>query len=349
MSNIMATLESAVTGAVASSLANIAVYPLDLAKTLVQTQLKEEHIIKSSSSTAGKLQAVPDKKEKNDVFTEKPGLKYENSIDCIVKVFKERGVSGLYRGVSTSVLGNFIQSFCYFFWYTFVRRYYFRVKSSKAKKLGQTGRIGFNTLEELALGIVAGATSQLFTNPISIISTRQQTAEGTSESVALTSIVKQIYKEHQGDITGFWKGLKVSLVLCINPSITFASYQKLKTFLFSAEELIGGKNDELNAFQNFVLGVLSKMISTLMTQPLIIAKASLQKTGSKFRSFQQVISYLYQNEGLLSLWKGIKPQLAKGIMVQGLLFMFKGELTKLLHRAIFLQSNVFLRKHPIAI
>ncbi|GAV52986.1 hypothetical protein ZYGR_0AI02680 [Zygosaccharomyces rouxii] len=340
----MATLESAITGAVASSLANIAVYPLDLAKTLVQTQLKEEHITKSSHNVAGKSQNGSDKKKRKDVITKEAELKYKNSIDCIVKVFKERGISGLYRGMSTSVLGNFIQSFCYFFWYTFVRRYYFKVKSSRAKKLGQTGRIGFSTIEELALGVVAGATSQLFTNPISVISTRQQTAEGTNESAALTSVIKQIYKEHQGNITGFWKGLKVSLVLCINPSITFASYQKLKAFLFSSEELFGGKNDELSALQNFILGVLSKMISTLITQPLIIAKASLQRTGSKFRSFQQVISYLYENEGLLALWKGIRPQLAKGIMVQGLLFMFKGELTKFLHRAIFLQSNVFLRR-----
>ncbi|GAV47974.1 hypothetical protein ZYGR_0I02700 [Zygosaccharomyces rouxii] len=345
----MATLESAITGAVASSLANIAVYPLDLAKTLVQTQLKEEHTKKSSGNVTDKPQNDSNNKKEKGVFMEKSELKYKDSIDCIVKVFKERGISGLYRGMSTSILANFIQSFCYFFWYTFVRRYYFRVKSSRAKKLGQTGRTSFSTLEELALGVVAGATSQLFTNPISIVSTRQQTAEGTNESASLTSVIKQIYKEHQGDITGFWKGLKVSLVLCINPSITFASYQKLKTFLFSTEELIGGKNAELGALQNFILGVLSKMISTLFTQPLIVAKASLQRTGSKFRSFQQVVCYLYQHEGLLALWKGIRPQLAKGIIVQGLLFMFKGELTKILHRAIFLQSNVFLRKRSIAI
>lgn len=345
----MATLESAVTGAVASSLANIAVYPLDLSKTLVQTQLKEKHNTKSSGNVNGTSQGGSkdienEKREATAVSPKETGLKYENSVDCIVKVFKEKGIPGLYRGISVSILANFIQSFCYFFWYTFIRRHYFRVKTLKTKKLGQNGKIRFNTVEELVLGIVAGATSQFFTNPISIIATRQQTTEGTDDTVNLTSVIKQLYNEHKGDLRGFWKGLKVSLVLCINPAITFASYQKLRAFLFSAEELIGGKNSELSAIQNFVLGFLSKMISTLVTQPLIVAKASLQRTGSKFNSFQQVIRHLYRNEGLLALWKGIAPQLTKGLLVQGLLFMFKGELTKFLRRVVFLQSNVFFSK-----
>lgn len=226
------------------------------------------------------------------------------------------------------------------------------MKSLKAQKLGLPARTRFSTIEELGLGVVAAATSQLFTMPISTIATRQQTTDGGHDSATIKSVIKQIYHEHKGDVTGFWKGLKVSLVLCINPSITYASYQKLRIFLFKTEELIGGgKGSELTAGQNFLLGVLSKIISTLITQPLIISKASLQRSGSQFRSFQQVIRYLYLNEGLLALWKGVRPQLAKGILVQGLLFMFKGELTKLLRRTLFLYSNVFLnvRRRFIAI
>ncbi|AQZ10892.1 ANT1 (YPR128C) [Zygosaccharomyces parabailii] len=351
----MATLEAAVTGAVASSLANVAVYPLDLAKTLVQTQLKENHIAKSSGNFKGDAQndsTVENASATDRVDGAGKQVRYENSLSCIVKIFKERGFFGLYRGMSTSILANFIQSFCYFFWYTFVRRYYFNLKSLRAQKLGLSARTRFSTIEELGLGVVAAATSQLFTMPISTIATRQQTTDGGHESATLKSVIKQIYHEHKGDVTGFWKGLKVSLVLCINPSITYASYQKLRIFLFETEELIGGgKGSELTAGQNFLLGVLSKIISTLITQPLIISKASLQRSGSQFRSFQQVIRYLYLNEGLLALWKGVRPQLAKGILVQGLLFMFKGELTKLLRRTLFLYSNVFLnvRRRFVAI
>lgn len=322
----MATLEAAFTGAVASSLANIAVYPLDLAKTLVQTQLKTD---KSESDDRHGEEKTTDRH-----------VKYKNALDCIYKVYMERGFGGLYRGMSTAVIGNFIQTFCYFFWYTLVRKYYFKIKLLKSPA---GGKIAFSTIEELTLGVIAAATSQLFTNPISIISTRQQTIESDAdaEDSKLSNVVRQIFKEHNGDITGFWKGLKVSLVLTINPAITYTCYQKLRTALFSVEEF--SKNTaELSAGQNFLLGVVSKMISTVITQPLIVSKASLQRSGSKFCSFQESLLYLYKNEGLIALWKGLKPQLVKGILVQGLLFMFKGELSKGLRRLIFLYSNLFI-------
>lgn len=316
----MASLEAAFTGAVASSLANVAVYPLDLAKTLLQTQLKE---------TAEKVEPIEGKE------------KYDNTLDCILKVYKRRGLSGLYQGMSTSVLANFIQSFCYFFWYTLVRKYYFRLKLTRAKF---KGNVRFSTIEELLLGMVAAATSQLFTNPISVISTRQQTIDSKGESANTSAIVNQILKENNGDIRGLWRGLKVSLVLTINPSITYASYQELKRLMFSIDDF-SVTGQELSARQNFSLGVLSKMISTVITQPLIISKVSLQRAGSHFTNFQQVMFYLYKNEGILSLWKGLRPQLAKGVLVQGLLFMFKGELTKLLRKVIFLYSNFLVKGH----
>lgn len=314
----MATLEAAFTGAVASSVANVVVYPLDLAKTLLQTQLRETK-------------------------DEEAGIKreagYKNAIDCIWKVFKERGLSGLYQGMSTSILGNFIQSFCYFFCYTFLRRYYYAIKLLKSKG---NGKLKFSTIEELALGMAAAAASQLFTSPISVISTRQQTISSMeTDDTRAINVAKQIMRENQGDLRAFWKGLKVSLVLTINPSITYASYQKLKKLLFSVDEFT---DVGLSARQNFLLGVLCKMISTVITQPLIVSKVSLQRAGSRFRSFQQVIYYLYKNEGITALWKGLRPQLAKGVLVQGLLFMFKGELTKQLRKLVFLYSNFHLNK-----
>lgn len=315
----MASLEAAFTAAVSSSVANVAVYPLDLAKTVIQTQLRES------------------KQEDGGIDKDK---EYKNTFDCIWRVFRERGFSGLYQGMSTSILANFIQSFCYFFCYTFLRRYYHAIKLVKSKGKGKSN---FSTVEELALGMAAAATSQLFTNPISVISTRQQTMSLQDKNQAsIADVTRQIMKENHGDVRAFWKGLKVSLVLTVNPSITYASYQKLKSFLFKVDDFT---DLGLTAAQNFVLGALSKMISTVITQPLIVSKVSLQRAGSHFTSFQQVIYYLYKHEGITALWKGLRPQLSKGLLVQGLLFMFKGELTKGLHRLMFLYSNVFLARN----
>ncbi|CUS21895.1 LAQU0S04e03290g1_1 [Lachancea quebecensis] len=312
----MTSLENAITGAVASSLANVLVYPLDVVKTLIQTQNK------SSGEATVNTEGV----EKKNVEE----IRYKNTLDAILKILKDRGIGGLYRGLPASIVAGFLQSFSYFFWYSVVRKSFFRLKLLK-------GKISkFSTPEELLLGIVAAAVSQVFTSPIGVISTRQQTLEGSNKT-RFVDVVRQIYKE-QHNITGFWRGLKVSLILTINPSITFASYERLKDIFISssAQSQNDGKlietSAQLSPAQNFALGFISKMISTLITQPLIISKAYLQRTGSQFQSFQQVLYYLYTQEGFLALWKGIAPQLCKGLLVQGLLFMFKGELTKLMRR-----------------
>lgn len=331
----MASFESALSGAVASAMANTVVYPLDLVKTLVQTQSKQDEQLKQ-------LETEPQSQDKDEPVKDIPPvpiklnennyLQYNSTFDAIYKIYKQEGIRGLYQGLTTSVMAGFFQTFSYFFWYSFVRKYYFRVKLINRKNTK------FTTIEELLLGIVAAATSQIFTNPISLISARQQTRQGIDGDNDFLTVAKEIYEE-QRSIKGFWKGLKVSLMLTINPSITYTSYEKLKDALFTTDTMnlkkeLVDSSSQLSPYQNFTLGVLSKMISTIITMPLIISKAWLQRNGSNFSSFQQVLYYLYKNEGLRSWWKGLSPQLAKGVLVQGLLFMFKGELTKLTKRLL---------------
>ena len=70
-------------------------------------------------------------------------------------------------------------------------------------------------------------------------------------------------------------------------------------------------------------------MATIATQPLIVAKVGLQsrpppgREGKPFKSFGEVIRYILDKEGPLSLFKGIGPQIMKGLLVQGLLMMTK--------------------------
>lgn len=92
-----------------------------------------------------------------------------------------------------------------------------------------------------------------------------------------------------------------------------------------------------------VLGAASKALATIATQPLIVAKVGLQsrpppaREGKPFKSFVEVMSYIMEHEGPLALFKGIAPQITKGIMVQGVLMMIKERLV---------DSNP-LRKHTM--
>ena len=77
------------------------------------------------------------------------------------------------------------------------------------------------------------------------------------------------------------------------------------------------------------MGAASKALATMVTQPLIVAKVGLQskppsaRQGKPFQSFVEVMKYIVEHEGLLALFKGIAPQITKGVIVQGLLMMTK--------------------------
>ena len=78
-----------------------------------------------------------------------------------------------------------------------------------------------------------------------------------------------------------------------------------------------------------VLGAMSKALATIATQPLIVAKVGLQsrpppsRKGKPFKSFLEVMEHIIEHEGPLGLFKGIAPQILKGLLVQGLLMMTK--------------------------
>jgi hypothetical protein len=74
---------------------------------------------------------------------------------------------------------------------------------------------------------------------------------------------------------------------------------------------------------------MSKALATIATQPLIVAKVGLQsrpppsRNGKPFKSFIEVMNYIIMHEGPSGLFKGIGPQILKGLLVQGFLMMTK--------------------------
>lgn len=77
------------------------------------------------------------------------------------------------------------------------------------------------------------------------------------------------------------------------------------------------------------------MLATIATQPLIVAKVGLQskpppaRNGKPFKSFPEVMRFIVEHEGLLGLFKGIGPQILKGLLVQGFLMMTKERYVRL--------------------
>lgn len=253
------------------------------------------------------------------------------------KIVKSEGLGGLYAGMAGCLIGVASTNFAYFYWYTVVRDLYLKYQKTAAPP---------GTVVELSLGAVAGALAQLFTIPVAVVTTRQQTVP-KAERKGLLATARDVVHSEDG-WTGLWRGLKASLVLVVNPSITYGAYQRLRVVFFKDKKALR----PWESFSMFrpatplavlsralcfagmltkivVLGALSKALATLATQPLIVAKVGLQslpppeRKGKPFKTFGEVMAYIVEHEGVARLFKGIGPQLLKGLLVQGLLMMIK--------------------------
>lgn len=148
---------------------------------------------------------------------------YHGTLDAVRKITKSEGLTGLYAGMTGSLLGVASTNFAYFYWYTTVRALYLSYQTPGASHP--------STPIELGLGAVAGALAQLFTIPVAVVTTRQQTVH-KHDRKGLIATGREIVDGEDG-WTGLWRGLKASLVLVVNPAITYGSYQRLREILFN--------------------------------------------------------------------------------------------------------------------
>lgn len=134
------------------------------------------------------------------------------------------------------------------------------------------------------MGAAAGACARLFTTPISNVVTRKQTAslitdEGDSGSGADATVlagrglsfaeILHVIRAEKGFL-GLWAGYSATLVLTLNPSITFYLQHALKKALVDR-----GREGESNG-ATFLVAALSKAVATTVTYPFQIAKARVQ-------------------------------------------------------------------------
>lgn len=173
------------------------------------------------NSVKTRLQVQEKRKPTDPILEGVDATHYTSTWDAITKIAKDDGFLGLYAGINGALIGVASTNFAYFYWYSVVRTLYI----SSQKLPTPPG-----TLVELSLGAVAGAVAQVFTIPVAVITTRQQT-QSKSEKKGMYDTAQDVINSEDG-WTGLWRGLKASLVLVINPAITYGAYQRLREVMY---------------------------------------------------------------------------------------------------------------------
>ena len=315
----MPALGHAISGATGAAVSNLATYPLDLIITRLQIQRRLR-----------KDQSKPSDAE------------YKGLLDAAQKIYdNEGGLAGFYTGLLQDTGKTIADSFFFFLTYNFLR-------SRRIAARGSESRHGLPAMEELAVGFLAGSFTKLLTTPLANIVTRKQVSaltkvqdessnNGPHEEPSTSKIFHDILNE-KGPL-GFWSGYSASLILTLNPSLTFFLFETFKRLLPQS------RRDNPPPIATFLMAAFSKSCASAVTYPFSLAKSRAQAGGKQ--SSRQILKsdiksasggvlsgrkteraaarttifgmllQIAREEGPQGLYEGLHLELAKGFFSHG--------------------------------
>lgn len=280
-------------------------------------------------------------------------------------------MSVFYSGVLQDTGKSIADSFLFFLFYNYLR-------TSRLRSTGHNTTLP--ALDELGVGVLAGAASKLFTTPISNIVTRKQTAamvaaRSSSPLVepTMSDIISTIRSEK--GLQGFWSGYSASLILTLNPSLTLFLYETFKRTL-----LPRSKRDDPGTRITFLMAAFSKAIASGLTYPFALAKARAQtsskppvdkdnaeivmeevektrnrsdveKAGNDAKKLAKsstvfdTILKIYRTEGAAGLYEGVWGEIFKGFLSNGITMTIKEAIHKLIIQTYYMILKA-LNKYP---
>lgn len=318
-----------------SAVSNVATYPLSVIVAILQTQ-KQNRTNKS------------DNDEKED-----KGNKEEdtNIISVAKEIYQKGGLKAFYPGLVQDTAKTVADNFLFFLAYSFFRQRRIRARFGAQRARRHTSVV-LPVLDELAIGVLAGSFSKLFTTPLANIVTRKQTAASSKNT---REIAAQIRSEK--GIKGFWSGYSATLILTLNPSITFFLNALLKYTFLSQE-----KRSKPSPATTFLLAALSKAAASSITYPFSMAKTRAQVSGNTRTSnektsnkntlltlltpqiLRNVVS-IARTEGPTALYSGLSGEVFKGFFSHGFTMLAKDAVYSLIVKSYYLLLLV-LRKYP---
>ncbi|KAL7491847.1 hypothetical protein ACHAWT_001119 [Skeletonema menzelii] len=302
-----------------------ALYPLEVLKTRMQAESKKPT---SNPQEETATNSTEDSSDNNNAAngsesSEKQTLKHQYSLAASEGMSSyaslmyqyEGGITPFYAGVGTSAVQSATEKALYFFAYTFFKNGYVNL----------TGSSNIGTISNLILGCMAEWAHLPVTLPIDCVTTAIQTDDKNRGAFVLLGNILS-----EKGIGGFYKGIQAYTVLCLKPAIQYTVYEQVKKIVLAARR--GGNagrkmvDESLSAAEAFLLGMVARIVATMLTYPYLRAKVMLQSTygNAKIKpTIPQMISEQFSEGGVWGLYQGIGPELTRGVFSAALMMMVK--------------------------
>lgn len=121
-----------------------------------------------------------------------------------------------------------------------------------------------------------------------------------------------------------WRGLQVALLLSFNPALMFTLVGKLTSVV---QRLRDDDEDQLGVSDMFWISGVSKTIATLVTYPLIRAKAVVQSTTTgPAVGLRAMLAKIAKEDGMSGLFQGVWIMSFKTVLFNSLMMSLKQKL-----------------------
>jgi len=231
---------------------------------------------------------------------------YSNSVNCLSTTWRTEGIHGLYRGAFPAVFSHTSKTGITFMSYGLCEQL-------MCKVLDFSSPDELMLLHHASIGGFTGILNSLFLCPLEVVKCRLQVDSHSNSSPY--RIIKNLHREE--GFRGFYRGLSCLWIKEIPGSfIYFGSYECAKHF---NRICIGG---ELDSKSTFLCGCWTGFCFCIL-HPIETVKSRIQVAegvGDQYRGFIKTTADIIKNEGVCLLCSGIKPCIARSVILSGLQF-----------------------------
>ncbi|KAJ3297019.1 hypothetical protein HK104_000936 [Borealophlyctis nickersoniae] len=276
-------LQSLAAGTIAGAVEASFTYPTEYVKT--QLQLQSKHGAKA----------------------------FDGPWDCAVKTVRERGFTGLYRGMSALVLGTASKAGIRFLSFEFFKK---KLADEEGKLAGQ---------RMMLAGLGAGITEAvLVVTPTETIKTKliHDQNQPNPKYRGLIHGTRDIVRSE--GIAGVYRGMTAVVARQgANSAVRLTTYGLLKEKVQERypEDPVTGVRI-VPWYINFLNGAIAGTITVYTTMPLDVVKTRMQSLTARelYKNSAHCLYRVMKEEGVLALWKGATPRLGRLVFSGGIVF-----------------------------
>ena len=249
--------------------------------------------------------------------TSDPNQKERTISQVIQEILNEDGPSGLFKGWWGQVVALGCSNFIYFYTYQML----------KVLVVTRT-RAPIGPSLNLSVGAVAGVVNVLLTTPLWMVCTQLavQSRKGVKEGVTpYAGMIDGLTRCYQSEgLAGLWKGLGPNLMLVLNPTIHFFTYERVRQIF---EKMSKKRGSPISSLEFFCMGALAKAVATVFTYPIQIAQSQLRadrksaKGTRKYEGTFDCLTKIYAVAGVQGWFRGITAKLWQTVLTAAFQFM----------------------------